>query len=81
MQIVIRKARKGAVPNPPQNDSAIAVIENVLLQDPAGMYTARLRAAKGEFEKVLPAFREFLLQLVLGPSKPTTAQSDPFFLP
>ena len=63
------------------SETEITVTETVLAEDSAGMYTARLRAAEGEFEKVLPAFREFLLQLVLGPSKPTPAQSDPAFLP
>jgi len=42
------------------------VTETVLVADPNGMYTARLRAPRGEFEKVLSAFREFLIQLVLG---------------
>jgi len=63
------------------SETEITVTETVLAQDGAGMYTARLRAAKGEFEKVLPAFREFLLQLVLGPPRKTEAQSDAVFLP
>lgn len=59
----------------------IVVTETVLIDDPAGMYTARLRAAQGEFERVLPAFREFLLQLVLGPPRPAEAKSEPVFFP
>jgi hypothetical protein len=43
------------------------VTETILIQDAAGMFTVRLRAPIGEFEKTIPLFREFLLQLVLGP--------------
>ncbi len=42
------------------------ITETVLVKDGAGMYTARLRAPAGEYEKVEPAFREFLVQLRLG---------------
>ncbi len=59
----------------------IIVTETVLVPDRAGMYTARLRAAQGEFEKVLPAFREWLLQLVLGPPEKSEDRRDSFFLP
>lgn len=59
----------------------VAVTETVLVPDPAGMYTARLRAAKGEFDEVLPAFREFLLQLVLGAPQKTEAKQDDVILP
>ncbi|OGR49704.1 MAG: hypothetical protein A2X40_12380 [Elusimicrobia bacterium GWC2_65_9] len=59
----------------------VAVTETVLVPYPAGMYTARLRAAKDEFDEVLPAFREFLLQLVLGAPQKTEAKQDDIFLP
>jgi hypothetical protein len=52
------------------SEVAVTVTETALIADPAGMFTARLRAPRGEFEKVLPAYREFLLQLVLGPRLP-----------
>lgn len=48
------------------SETKVVLTETVLVEDPNGMYTARLRAPRGEFEKVLPSFREFLLQLVLG---------------
>lgn len=63
------------------SETVITVTETVLAADAAGMYTARLRADKGEFEDVLPAFREFLLQLVLGPPKKVEPKSDAVFLP
>lgn len=55
----------------------VMVTETALVPDPVGMFTARLRAPRGEFEKVLPAYREFLLQLVLGPPAPVVPPSDP----
>jgi hypothetical protein len=54
----------------------VTTTENVLVPDPVGMFTARLRAPRGEFEKVLPAFREFLRQLVLGPPPPVAPPSE-----
>ncbi len=59
------------------SEVAVTTTENVLVGDPAGMFTARLRAPRSEFEKVLPSFREFLLQLVLGPPAPIAAPSEP----
>jgi len=59
----------------------IAVTETVLVPDPSGMYTARLRASPEDFDKVLPSFREFLLQIVLGAPKPVEPKSEPVFLP
>lgn len=57
------------------SEESVTVTENVLVDDPAGMFTARLRAPRGRFSKLLPAFREFLLQLVLGPpAKPEQKQ-------
>ncbi|MDE2491613.1 MAG: hypothetical protein KGM24_12270 [Elusimicrobia bacterium] len=49
------------------SEVVVTVIETVLVPDPAGMYTASLRAERAEFEKIEPAFREFLRQLRLGP--------------
>ena len=51
------------------SEVVVMVTETALVADPAGMFTARLRAPRAEFEKVLPAYREFLLQLVLGPAE------------
>jgi hypothetical protein len=59
------------------SEVAVTMTENVLVGDSGGMFTARLRAPKAEFEKVLPAFREFLLQLVLGPPPPVAPSSEP----
>jgi hypothetical protein len=59
------------------SEVAVTVTETGLVADPAGMFTARLRAPRDEFEKVLPAYREFLLQLVLGPPAPVAPVSDP----
>ena len=55
----------------------VTVIETALIADPAGMFTARLLAPRDEFEKVLPAYREFLLQLVLVPRTPVIPGSEP----
>jgi hypothetical protein len=51
--------------------------ETVLVPDAFGMFTARLRAPRAEFEKVLPAFREFLVQLSLGPPESSAPSSEP----
>ena len=59
------------------SEVAVMLTETALVADPAGMFTARLRAPRGEFEKVLPAYREFLLQLVLGPPAPAAPSSEP----
>jgi hypothetical protein len=58
------------------SEVAVTVTETGLVADPAGMFTARLRAPKEEFEKVLPAYREFLLQLVLGQAPPVAPVSE-----
>jgi hypothetical protein len=58
------------------SEVAVTVTETALIADPAGMFTARLRAPRDEFEKVLPAYREFLLQLVLGPPAPAAPSSE-----
>lgn len=59
------------------SEVAVTVTETALVADPNGMFTARLRAPRGEFEKVLPAYRQFLLQLVLGPPAPVVPPSEP----
>ncbi len=59
------------------SDVAVTTTETTLIADPAGMFTARLRAPRGEFENVLPAYREFLIQLVLGPPQAVQAPSEP----
>ena len=68
-------------PNPTPNTDkgsnvVLPVTETALVSDSAGMFTARLRAPREEFEKVLPAYREFLLQLVLGPAEPAAPSSE-----
>ncbi len=49
------------------SETKVLRTETALVPDGAGLYTARLRAPVEEFDSVLPAYREFLLQLVLGP--------------
>jgi hypothetical protein len=53
------------------SEQRVMVTETVLIPDGYGVYTARLRAEKGEFEELLPVFRRFLTQLVLGPPPPS----------
>lgn len=52
------------------SETRVVVTETVLAPDGYGLYTARLRADRGEFEELVPAFRLLLTQLVLGPPKP-----------
>lgn len=60
----------------------VVITETILVPSGAGMYTARLRASREEFDGVLPSFREFLLQLVLGPpAKPEVRDEDPVLFP
>ena len=59
------------------SEVGVTLTETALVSDPLGMFTARLRAPRGEFDKVLPAYREFLLQLVLGPAAPIVPPSEP----
>lgn len=59
------------------SEVTVLVTETILVSSPAGMYTARLRAPRDEFEKVLPAFREFLLQLTLGPPAKAETKQEP----
>jgi hypothetical protein len=59
------------------SEVVVTVTETALVDDEAGMFTARLRAPREEFEKVLPSYREFLRQLVLGPPAPAAPPSEP----
>jgi hypothetical protein len=63
------------------SETKVIVTETILAPDGYGIYTARLRAPRGEFEEVLPAFREFLLQLSLGPPKPKAAPKQEATMP
>ena len=58
------------------SETSVIVTETVVVPDGSGLFTARLRAPRGEFDAALAAYREFLLQLVLGPpmSKPPAEQ-------
>jgi hypothetical protein len=58
------------------SEVAVSVTETTLVPDPSGMYTARLRAPREEFEKILSAYREFLLQLSLERPKPAAGASQ-----
>ena len=55
--------------------------ETTLIPDGSGFYTFRLRAPREEFSEVLPAYREFLLQIVLGPQKPTKEKEREYLMP
>lgn len=64
------------------SSARVVVTETVLVRDATGMYTARLRGDKAEFEAALPRFRRLLEQLVLGPPKaapPPKAETVPFY--
>ncbi len=63
------------------SETAVILTETTMVPDGYGQYTARLRAPRGEFEAVLPAYREFLLQLVLGPPKPKSAPKQEPVMP
>jgi hypothetical protein len=63
------------------SETSVLVSETILVSDGYGLYTARLRAPRGEFDAVLPAYREFLLQLVLGPPKPKLPPNQEVVLP
>lgn len=63
------------------SETAVIVTETILVPDGAGQYTARLRAPRDEFKAALPAFREFLIQLVLGPPPPKAAPKQEAVMP
>ncbi len=61
--------------------TSVVVTETTLVPDGYGLFTARLRAPRGEFDAALPAYREFLLQLVLGPPPPKAGPKQEAVLP
>lgn len=63
------------------SETTVVVTETTLVPDGWGMFTARLRAPRAEFESALPAYREFLLQLVLGPPKPKAPPKQEAVMP
>ena len=63
------------------SETKVVVTVTILVPDGYGIYTARLRAPRGEFETVVPAFREFLLQLRLGPPPPKAAPKQEAVMP
>lgn len=63
------------------SETVVIVTETVLIPDGWGLFTARLRAPRAEFDAALPAYREFLLQLALGPPKPKPAPKQEAVLP
>ena len=63
------------------SETTVIVTETTLVPDGWGMFTARLRAPRAEFDSALPAYREFLLQLVLGPPKPKPAPKQEAVMP
>ncbi len=63
------------------SETAVIVTETILIPDGSGIFTARLRAPRAEFDASLPAYREFLLQLVLGPPKPKAGPKPEVAMP
>jgi hypothetical protein len=63
------------------SETKVVVTETVLAPDGYGIYTARLRAPRAEFDAVQPAFREFLQQLRLGPPPPKPAPKQEAVMP
>ncbi|MCM2305542.1 MAG: hypothetical protein NDJ72_12610 [Elusimicrobia bacterium] len=63
------------------SETIVIVTETILVPDGYGIFTARLRAPRGEFESVLPAYREFLQQLALGPPPPKAPPKTEEVLP
>jgi hypothetical protein len=58
------------------SEQSVIVTETILIPDIAGMFTARLRAPREEFAKILPGYREFLLQLQPGPPQKEAPKSE-----
>lgn len=63
------------------SETAVITTETTVVPDGYGLYTTRLRAPREEFDAALPAYREFLLQLVLGPPKPKAVAKPEAVLP
>jgi len=63
------------------SETTVIVTETTLVPDGYGLYTARLRAPRAEFDDALPAYREFLLQLALGKAPPKAPPAPDALLP
>ncbi|MCR4295694.1 MAG: hypothetical protein NUW21_09190, partial [Elusimicrobia bacterium] len=63
------------------SETTVVVTETTIVPDGYGMFTARLRAPRGEFQSTLPAYREFLLQLALGPPAPKAPPKQEALMP
>jgi hypothetical protein len=63
------------------SETQVIVTETTLVPDGFGLYTARLRAPRAEFDAAVPAYREFLTQLVLGKAKPKVVQQQEAVMP
>lgn len=63
------------------SETKVVVTETTIVPDGYGMFTARLRAPRAEFPSVLAAYREFLLQLSLGPPAPKAAPKQETLMP
>lgn len=63
------------------SETKVVVTETTIVPDGYGMFTARLRAPRGEFPEVLAAYREFLLQLALGPPAPKAPPKQEALMP
>lgn len=63
------------------SETKVLVTETTIVPDGYGMFTARLRAPRAEFPSVLAAYREFLLQLSLGPPAPKAPPKQETLMP
>ena len=63
------------------SETKVQVTETVLIPDGWGMFTARLRASKADFDAAVPAFHEFLTQVRLGPPPPKPPPKQEVSLP
>lgn len=63
------------------SETTVVRTETVLVPDGYGQFTARLRAPREEFDAALPQFREFLIQLRLGPPPPKPPPKQEAVLP
>jgi hypothetical protein len=63
------------------SETTVIVTETTLVPDGYGIYTARLRAPRAEFDAALPSYREFLKQLALGKAKPKAAPQPDALMP
>ncbi|MDP3544283.1 MAG: hypothetical protein Q8T11_17595 [Elusimicrobiota bacterium] len=63
------------------SETKVVVTETTIVPDGYGIFTSRLRAPRAEFPRVLAAYREFLLQLSLGPPAPKAPPRQEAVLP